>query len=220
MALEKNATLSDCRWKTGTYVTFFLLLTFLCCLRQQPTQRCFVLTRHCFNSSICYQLIIIHFALGSRENEIRLWRRERALGNAAVRRFERNRMNEISGVCTYWLFEKDQTLHPDKKADLQECFWLPCLSVYQAGSGIGLKIICTVKTHAVSLPPTNKENRTPRALGAYRRAIKTNTLCANCLWVICQTEKPGGNEMEQSEMTAKKSTTWAEWAGYSRAGLI
>lgn len=202
------------------WLFFFSLFTFLCCLRQQPTQRCFIVTHHCFNSSICYQLIIIHFALGPRENEIRLWRRERALGNAAVRWFERNRMNEISGVCTYWLFEKDQTLHPDKKADLQECFWLLCVSVYQAGSGIGLKIICTVKTHTVSLPPTNKENRTPKALGAYRRAIKTNTLCAKCLWVICQTEKPGGKEREQSEMTAKKSTTRSEWAGYLRAGLI
>lgn len=206
--------------KQGHMWVFFFLFTFLCCLRQQLTQRCFIVTHHCFNLSICYQLIIIHFALGPRENEIRLWRRERALGNATDRRFERNRMNEISGVCTYWLFEKDQTLHPDKKVDLQDCFWLLCVSVYQAGSGIGLKIICTVKTHAVRLPPTNKENRTPRALGAYRRAIKTNTLCANCLWVICQTEKPGGNEREQSEMTAKKSTTRAEWAGYLRAGLI
>ncbi len=50
--------------------------TFLCWVWQQPTQRCFIVTHHCFNSSICYQLIIIHFALGQKENEIRLWWRE------------------------------------------------------------------------------------------------------------------------------------------------
>lgn len=98
----------------------------------------------------------------------------------------RNRMNEISGLCIagcMWRI-KQCTWQEGKPA----CVFLT--SVCGTDSGMGWKSSIGIAiTHTVHLPPTNKENRTPSALGANGRAIKTNTLCANCLWVICQTER-------------------------------